>query len=364
MSVTVSRSEGAMLRAVRAVLRAAPPSELWQRLFTEPELPDRISPGAATQLRRDLSKGLTEALVHRGAWRPHRAWIDGRAVDARMFQLRPELSLTLSAATFELCRWLTGAPTRPSAPRTAADELLFYLAADALRRLELPLGDLASSALVRLGLAAWVTSEAVPIHRRDRWGRRDEDTEPRPLAPLDADAWPRVLGPDGCVILEALQPDLAKLWILMERRKGAALDPHRLAAMGARQAEALGPFLDGVEATRRFDLATFLVDAAVELVDRPARAWTGGIRRETHSVRARAEASRGAAAYLSALSRLATWRDQLSTVPFYEDDEYGAAQLLLARWERLGRAGFRSAASLADQLHAARVLSGGESDDV
>ena len=279
-----------------------------------------------------------------------------------MFQLRPELTLTLSAAAFQLCRWLAGAPEPPPAPRTAADELLYYLAADALTRIELPLGDLASSALVRLALASRITRDTVARDRdRYRWHR----TEAPPELSLDLDdaAWDRLLGADGCVIVEALQPDLARQWIAAERAKGAITDPTRLAAAGRMQAATLGAFLDRVEAMGRADLATFLVDAAAALVDRPATAWTDGIRADASSIGARAEASRAAGAFLSSLSRISGWRDRLATVPFFEDQEYGEAQLLLAKWEHLGQAGFRAAAQLAAQLDGVRDLGGrGESD--
>lgn len=329
----VAASEAAMLHAVRAVITGAPVAQLRAYVRSLRTMPETIGPTAMRLLTDSLRKGVVEALVRRGAWQPRRVVVDEQVTSGRLWQLRPELTLHFTSASFSLCRWLTGGKEDPAPPRTAADELVYYLAAHACQRIGAPLVPLASSSLAWLGFASWFDAPA-PV-----W------------------SWARLLGKDGQIILEALQPDLARHWGAMERRKTELGEPGQLIRAGERQRGVLADYLTVIDDAGRRDLATFVVDAMHELRDRPARAWTQGVENSTAPLMERVEACRASAGFVHLVGRIDAWRRELSTVAFY-DEGYQAAQLLLARWETLGVEGFRRAAAVAAELEAARMLTG------
>lgn len=324
MAVQVSIAEAQILRAVQTLFRIAPGGA--SRLRVAADAPRRVSPDAMRVLQSTLRKGSIASLVRRGAWRERRAWVDGEARTGRLWTLRP-LELRFTRASFALCRWIASSTASPPpAPESVGDALLYYLAADALRRASLPFNELHTSPLVALAF-------------------------PEGRSP-DID-WATFVKA-GSVVIEALRDDLAAHWVRAERAK-CELDAEALIAIGAAQREVLDPFLDALEAARRPDLATFLVHAASKVIGRPATSWVSGLATMRTTLAQRSEATRASAAFLDSVRRLATWRRQWAMVRFM-DDEYDEAQLHLDAWDVLGQAGFERAIAIGDELHSLREL--------
>ena len=331
MTARVSASEAAMLRAVRWILTGSG-GEL--RPLSEPPtpIPTHIGPTAMDLLKRTLQKGTIIALARHGAWRPRKTHTQGHLRTGRLWHHHPELCLRFSPASYSLCRWLIfPTHTSPQPPETVADELLFYLTADAFVRLRRSISLLASSSLVWLGFL-------------DHLDRNPD------LLDLS-----RFVSGDGAIILLALQGHLETRYVAMEKDKTRIEEPDRLVALGQRQQAVLTAFFDAIEAANRQDLATFAVRAAAKLTHRPTHAWISGMARTGAPMSKRAEASRQSATFLRSLGRIATWRRALSTVPFFDDD-YDRAQTLVTEWEPLGLDGFNQTQAMADALESLRAF--------
>lgn len=324
----VGMAEAQLLRAVQTLFRRTEGGALASRIrMPRAEAPRRIGPSAMEVLQSTLRKGAVGALARRGAWRRRRAWVDGAVVTGRLWSIRPELELRFTPTSFALCRYMaSSSASPPPPPDSVGDSLLFYLAADALRRTELPLAELGSSPLVALGFATTQT--------------------------IDWDAF--VADPNALIVIEALQDDLAEHWVRMERTKAEMRNPADVLALGTAQRNVLDGFLDAIDAIGRRDLAGFLVFAGKQLLDRPARGWLA-LDPNAGTLSTRSEATHAGAAFLDALQRLGTWRREWAMVRFM-DDGYDEAQLHLDVWDTLGQAGFERAATIADTLHSLRDL--------
>ncbi len=343
----VNSGEARLLRTIMAVLRPALTGEL--RLLVTPPAArvsprsrasgkrklraayERIGPTAMQLVRSTLSRGVVAALVRHGGWRvrPMLAPDGETVVRGRLWQHAPDLRLEFSPASYQLARWLCGVPVALS-PTTLGDEIWFRIAADAVARCGFDPSPLLVSPLAALGHAGELA---------------------RDPAALD---WSNVTSPDGLLVLGGLSDELSDRWAAMERAKGGIEDPERLATYSQRQAAVLDAFLRAIDAVGRRDLATFLVSAAGSLLRRPARAWIAGLSSRS-PLSARSVAAREAAGFLGHVERIGRWHEELATVPFFEP-EYHRAQLTLAEWEPLGRAGFAHVQALAEQLRSGREL--------
>jgi hypothetical protein len=164
-----------------------------------------------------------------------------------------------------------------------------------------------------------------------------------PVPPLEVEAW--------AFPVEALRGLLARAWVAAERLKREAVEPALLRRVGEAQTRVLEQFLDAVDAAGRRGLATFLVDAAVEvLAGAQGPAEAGRALSGQAPLRDRTEARRAAGGLVRALGRLEAWDQEHRALRFFEDG-YPAAQALVKDWGRLGPHGFlalrEAAASLA-----------------
>jgi len=107
-----------------------------------------------------------------------------------------------------------------------------------------------------------------------------------------------------------------------------------LAGLGAAQDAALERFMTACDRARRRDLAGWILDAAAPSLERELKPVPEELDPST-TLSARQAARRGAGALLRAVIRWHDWDQQHRGVRFIDDD-YAAAQLLLARFERIG----------------------------
>lgn len=340
--IEVGAFEGRVLVAARAVVGAIP----WERALEVLAAPcprlTRVSPEALHLLDRTMAIGLPLALARRGAWQRDRFLGDDGAPEpaARRGWERSPPPLELSRATSSWILALARATpvwARAEPPRTAGDELVLYLLCDALAPLTRQgLGTGWIAHLCARGSLAWL-------------GHPDALTGTLP-APTDPDRWAAWMAPPAARIAEALQPDLARRWVAIERAKRDVADPARMVALGSAQETVLGAWFDACERSARRDLARFATDAAARLMARPvpASAWTASLPAQA-SLASRQAARLAAGAFLRALERPARW-DREHRARRHFDDGYAAAQLLLRDFEVLGPARLAHARSALAEL--------------
>ena len=335
--ISVTPNGARVVEIARAIVSQAPCASVAPLLRAKANIAG-VGAGAMRLFEEALAKGCVRALARLGGWRRVHRLGPGGPRPRRLWEDRPAPELSFSPYPFELCRWLASEPMdeerTPSlftrAPETAADELFAYLACamfegEWVEPLAAAQPGLRRSALARLGF-------------------------PRMLAPDDATDVARLVRA-GDFVLDALQDDLARRAVAFERFKAALRDPSELRDVcRAREAD-LDALVDACEAAGRWDLASFVAEAAVAIIGMPTISRLDPI----SSLRARSEARRAAGAHLRVLGRLAK-RHEAARVAHFTDEDFDAAQLVLARWERLGNHGFSRAA---DVLAGLEALDGG-----
>jgi hypothetical protein len=320
MIAQVTPREHDVLTLARALVGEVPRGLVLPLLGRRLQLPAKMGATAARLLRDTLAVGCVRALMRRGGAR-RGAILDGdRVVRGRAWERTPPLPLAFSALTARLVRWLASEPLArpeivedlPASEPTIADEIALYLMRDLLAPdllaplLRQPV--VARSALLALAFPAHVDPARVP-------------------------AFGPWLDGGGAVLVAALAPDLARHWAALARRtaEGATVCADAQDAVAS-------AFLDACDARGRRDLASFVVDAGRAIL---GTALVTGQRVADHLVprpppgatlAARAAARTAAGAPLRALLRVGRWQEQHRLVRHFDDD-YAAAQHLLARWE-------------------------------
>jgi hypothetical protein len=141
----------------------------------------------------------------------------------------------------------------------------------------------------------------------------------------------------GAIVLEALADEVAARWYAAELSKRQVEDPAELVALGGHQDQVLTRFMAACDTARRRDLARFVIDAAAPLLARNLSPHVVALDpRRPLSERAQARVAAGS--LMRAVERWNAW-DQLHRGVRYFDDDYQAAQLLLAHFERIGPPG-------------------------
>ncbi len=341
--IEVGAFEGRVLVTARAVVGAIP----WERALETLAAPcprlTRMSPEALHLLDRTMAIGLPLTLARRGAWQRDRFLGDDGVPEpaARRGWERSPPPLELSRAT---STWIlalargTPAWTGAEPPRTAGDELVLYLLCDALAPLARHVTETPwVPQLCALGTLAWL-------------GHSDVLAGTRLSPPDDPARWAAWMAPPAARIAEALQPDLARRWVAIERAKRDVADPSQMVALGTAQEAVLGAWFDACERSGRRDLARFATNAAARLVARPvpAHAWAASLPAQA-TLASRQAARISAGAFLRALERPARW-DREHRARRHFDDGYAAAQLLLRDFEALGPARLAHARSALAEL--------------
>ncbi|PRP90702.1 hypothetical protein ENSA5_62480 [Enhygromyxa salina] len=327
----VSRSEAELLTLTRALMAPGPRylPALRHRPRRTPRL-EKIGPTAMGLLQQTLARGVAFELLRRGGWQTRRTLVNGHAKRGTVWQRHRELPpLTFGPASFELLSWLraedVSSPKRelPQAARTTlADELLYYLAAEQIVRAG---GVLRQPAFLRSPLC--------------QLGYADALAGDEPLPKLDLRELARG---EGAIVLEALQPDLCRRWVAMERAKGERAELSVMTQIGQAQDQVLASLFSALDLVdpRRRELASFLAEAARELLARgPERRcpdhrwWIGGLDLRA-PLSARQSAFAASAAFLRGVAQLGRWLDEAGVVAHFDED-YEAAQLLLSSWQYL-----------------------------
>ena len=332
----VAASEHALIMMARALVQPSA-HDVQLYLLSHRELPAKIGPTCAALLA-DAFSHLWPALWRRDGARVRATLSPSGAVRrGRPWQRHPEPpALELTAATLALLRWLVAMPLGVEgalpelarAPLAIGDQLAIYLALDLAAAEPVPQRAIARQPLVRAAPLAWLGFAHLMAG------------EPPPMDSLVTGA--------GAVVVEALQADLAARWAAVERDKPARTDPDALIAIGTAQAAALERFTAACDAAQRRDLAGFVIDAAAPLI---ARGLSPAPREldPRAPLSSRSAARVAAGALLGGVRRWAAWDDAHRTIRFI-DDGYDAAQLLLARFEAIGRAGAERAAQWTSEL--------------
>jgi FtsH ternary system-associated peptide len=331
---TVAASEAELVTMARA-LTAPHAYDVWSLLASSRSMPAKIGPTAAGLVGDALGQ-VWPALWKRDGARPGASIERGRVKRGRGWERHAVSPLTYSPATLAFLRWLVGSPLASAGnidklarmPLQIGDQVVVYLA------LDIAAGTPAQSVIARqpfvqatplawLGFPSLMTGTDVP------------------------DLEMLVTGP-GAVVVEALTQDLATKWRATELSKRTMTDPEPLVALGATQDAILTELMDACDGVGRRDLAMFVIDAALPLLERGiAPIPTDLDMTKPLSVRAAARAAAGA--LLRGVQRWRDWDDRHRGVRFLDDD-YEAAQMLLARFERVGRGGVDRAAQWLSEL--------------
>jgi hypothetical protein len=333
----LSPAESEIVTMVRAIVGVADPADATPVLVDRRSFPDKVSPTFVRLVEQSLAAGCTLALARRGGARSGR-FLGGpdQLRSGRVWERHPDYRWRFEAGTQALIAWLfaepLGAPKIAAAHKvgpsvTAGDRFFRLLAVDLLvrERLDRSLADFE-------GLAeplCWFPAlTGLAAHR----------------PPPEPAAWAPLFGPDGVVLLEALQPALARWTLDVERLKLQLVDPARIARIGAAQEALLGGFLSAADQAGRRDLGAFVLDAAA-VVSRSTQEMIAGNLDRSSTLRDRSEAVRARLVVLRQQERWARWDEGHRGVRFV-DEGYVHAQHLLGVWERRGRPSWDAAQEL------------------
>lgn len=351
----VAGSEAQLIQLARAVV-GVDHHRYMPLLRRRQKFGDRIGPTAMALLHQTLARGVVQQLLRRGGWQTRRTLGPSGPVRGRLWERhRPLPPLHFGPASFALLAWLVREDVvRPTEelsrqPQTSvADDLLHYFAVEHLLRVGGRPQDHAGfrrSPLVQLGF---------PDALANKSG-------------IELASFAGLAGPHAFV-LEALQPDLARRWIEMERSKGTIESLDAMIQLGEAQRSVLDRLFTALEqaSPARRDLAGFVVEAGDVLLRRgPDRRWWTASLDTRAPLATRQRAFAAAASLLTALTRLDRWVDDAGLVAHFDDD-YAAAQLLLTNWQFMRQrsateattrpSGFERAAGLARELESLHSL--------
>ncbi len=327
-----------------------------------------LGPSAMRVLTDTLSKGIVKTLARLGGARLRIRPDTGSPKPARVFDVRPVPKIAFSTYTFELVRWLANTPlgAREStarfvaSPRTIGDELCAYLALRLVEgeRLERVLASSPGlrSPLTWLGFARPLARHGEEVSPTYPSGREDAAIVP---------SMHSLATEEGRIVVECLAGDLARRWTAtVAWDEDDVLPAEHAVRIGVLERAALDHYLDAVNEIGRWDLATFIIDAAVRVLPPGAKPRDIAARvvprvRAEGTLRARTESRQRAGALFHALGRLGKKRDELALVHFI-DDGYDVAQATLSSWEMLGRDGFTRAESVLSTLASLEELTAPE----
>lgn len=354
---TVNKFEGRLLTIVRGLVRLTPTDGALPFIFEKLPAPTGLGHTCVQLVCDSLAKGCVQYLATVGGWRNDRSLRDGQPINGRLWNRVPleERRLVFSRHSLEFLIWLTaqhpafGKMLLPPADElTVADELLFFLAYDALRDTEAG--------------PVWRTK---PLFGRNALCRLYYPYEVAEAGaqPVDMAKWNHGV---GAAIVESLQVRLAEQWYAAEVGKRFIGDWKQLKALSESQDLLLERLFAAAESTQRFDLLRFLLRASVRYCTsgRTAQDLVGGIQAGGPPRLAERYALQKQAAVLArSLERLSLWEKQARTVSFM-DEEYAAAQFVLHEWEAAHAAdALTPARQLLQQLEPMRLESEGPADE-
>lgn len=331
----VSRSEAELLDLAARII--SPTQRYITTLREQPRRVVRIKqigPTAMRLLQQILARGVSVELLRRGGWETRRTLVEdqdaARAVRGRLWERHPRLPpLHFTRASFQLLTWLRAEDVADpkkllefKAPTSAADELLVYFAAEQIIKAG---GNLKQPAFLRSPLC-----QIAFVHQL-------ASAEPLPTL----DFRPLTSG-DGAIVLEALQPELARRLLDIEQAKHECVVLDAMVRLGAAQDQVFAGLFRAIDLAvpRRRELAGFVAEAARGLLAKgpericPDHRWWVEALDLRAPLAARQAAFSAAASLLRTIGQLGRWLDEAGIVAHFDDD-YVGAQLLLSSWEYL-----------------------------
>lgn len=333
-----------LLTIARAIVSAEPDVAVDASLAIDAKV-KLLGPRAMAALEDTLAKGTVHMLARLGGGRAVVRPDAGNPKPTRAYDVRPVPKLAFGRYTFELLRWLTRTPLGQFAvkpfdtmPETIGDELIAYLAMRLVagRRFEPTIAaqpGIAGS-LVWLGFARSLA--------------RYNEAAPPSFDALLSTA-------DGRLVVECLADDLARRWAATSAWGPKDLLELDLAArVGVRERATLDGLIDAAAKSERWDLATFIVEAARHVLPPGVRPEIVAQRaappvKSGGSLRARTEARQRAGALFQVLPRLSRRYEEWALIRFV-DDGYDVAQASLSSWSPFGREGFSRGAAVVSEL--------------
>ncbi len=243
------------------------------------------------------------------------------------------MKLEFSGQSLEFLLWLTAsrpADTKLLKPAlagdlTVADQLLFFLAYEALR-------DEQDIAAALRGLPG-ITANALC-----RLFYPGDFADEGSAESISFAGW--MSGP-GSLVLEAMQSALEARWLEIEHAKGQIGDWDQMRQQGQAELAVLASFLEAAGQAMRWDLARFLLGVLARLLATPDMTptfWTGGLQGGGPPRLAdRLEVQRCALSVLRQAERLRQ-SEQKARTSGYFDDDYAESKFWLGEWDRLNAA--------------------------
>lgn len=320
----VAASEAEIVQMARA-LTAPQAHDVWTLLASSRSMPPKVGPTCA-RLVGDAIEQIWPALWRREGARFGASIRDGKVIRGRGWERNPPSPLEFSPFTLALLRWLVEVPLAAgAAPELAAqpvaigDQVVAYLALSVATETPAQLSiarfsKVAVTPLVWLGFAPVLPGE-----------------------PPEARDWDELVTGPGAVVIEALQVDLAKRWRTIELTKRTITEPDTLIALGGAQDKTLLAFMAACSRAGRRDLAGFVIDAMLLLLDRQVAPFPNELDR-TKPLSTRTAARKASGALLRGLDTWLQWDREHRGIRFLDDD-YEASQLLLTRFEKALRNG-------------------------
>jgi transposase InsO family protein len=332
---SVAASEHDLLVLARGLL-ASNAAEVCAMLYRGRALPPMTSTTCAELVGETLAH-VWPALWRRGGIQPGASLADGAVRRGRIWERHAPVGLGFSPATLRLLRWLLATPLLAprttiaplaAAPLTIGDQVMVYFALEAAAGTPAQ-AVIAAQPLVRAAPLAWLGFAEL-------------------FGAAEPPGFDSLCHGTGAIVVESLTGALARRWRVVELGKRAIEAPAVLIALGAAQDAALAGFLAACDRLGRRDLAGFVIDAAAPLLQRgivpmPARLDPAA------TLASRSAARLAAGALLRGVVMWGQW-DQAHRGVRFIDDDYAAAQLLLARFEAIQATGAARAAAWLSEL--------------
>lgn len=328
----VSRFEFNLLRILRFVVGHFPADQGMQLMRIPVPRPECLSSVAVELVKDTLAKACVLFLVRQGGWRNDRYLRDQSPAGGRVWERIPldERSFAFSRSVLEFFIWVTAEKVHDTKiawdaiPQslTPADELLFWLAYDAVRIDPDLAASLRRKEAFRQNPFCWISFPGDMVDS-------DEISLPN-FAPL-------FVG-QRAVYLECLQTHLEQRWIRSERMKGQIGDWKAMRQQGRAEFASLQAFLAAAEKANRADLTRFVLRANSALFSSEMTPvfWTGGLQGSGPPRLAdRLDTQRSALALPRQMETLENWQQRARSIGFFDND-YQASQLWKSEWEASG----------------------------
>ena len=321
-----------LLRLARFVVGELPldqASKLINQRITTP--PPCVSGECGRLLQDILGKGVMLRLIRVGGWRVDRHLRRDEPVRGRVWERIPlaERRLEFSGAPLAFLMWLTQEkPQEIQSPLsweegtlTAADEVFFLMALDALQQLKDCYQPLVELPIFRQNPLCWL------MH----WPTVSLTDSPTPQRFQASFQGTRL------AVLECFQTELTKRWIRSEREKTRVTNWNLMRQQGLAEHAVLGSYLTAANTADRWDLARFVLNSASAIVlnqpDLMPSYWVGNLRVGAPTrLSDRLETQRAALTLMRQMETLRQWTQRAKTVGHF-DEGYQAKQLWKADWE-------------------------------